>query len=286
MADYRDLWSPAKIFSPTTTRQQSQSTKDWTYADQWLRTRYHPRPVPPFERTPDTLKALLALAAANEAADDERALAKKVKERTLDALQKRDAEAEHLTAEGVRALNSLALLAVAVDAEGTGTVELANQLITLTKHEFALTQQSQHLQHLHTRLESDLATLTASITRLTHGAEYRVPAELAAQVGEWGRATRHLAGKVDDYRERLQDSGGGGAGGKGGEGTTVEALIECEKEVLALKERVLDLEARVKAFQGLPPERDLARVEVERVERELAGLEERREALYDNMVGG
>lgn len=136
MADYRDLWSPAKIFSPTAARQHTQSTKDWTYADQWLRTRYHPRPVPPFERTPDTLKALLALAAANEAADDERALAKKVKERTLEALQKRDKEAaeagaenvlaaveEHLTAEGVRALNSLALLAVAVDAEGTGTVE-------------------------------------------------------------------------------------------------------------------------------------------------------------------
>lgn len=152
--------------------------------------------------------------------------------------------------------------------------------MTLTKHEFALTQQSQHLQHLRTRLASDLASLNASITRLTHGAEYRVPAELAAQVGEWGRATRHLAGKVDDYRERLQGAGGGG------EGTTVEALIECEKEVLALKEQVLDLEARVKAFQGLPPERDLARVEVERVERELAGLEERREALYDNMVGG
>ncbi|KAI5842541.1 hypothetical protein DFP73DRAFT_632746 [Morchella snyderi] len=299
MADYRDIWSPAKIFSPTTARQHTQASKDWTYADQWLRSRYHPRPVPPFERTPDTLKALLALAAANEAADDERALAKKVKERTLEALQKRDAEAaatagtedvlaaveEQLTPEGVRALNSLALLTVAVGAEGTGTTELASRLITLTKHEFALSQQSLHLTALQTRLEHDLATLSAAVTRLAHGAEYSVPAELAGQVGEWGRATRHLAGKVDDYRERLQAEEVGG-GGRGREGVTVEALIEKEREVLALKERVLDLEARVKGFQGLPPERDLARVEVERVERELAELEEKREALYDNMVGG
>ncbi|KAH0609540.1 uncharacterized protein H6S33_013026 [Morchella sextelata] len=290
MADYRDIWSPAKIFSPTATR-HSQSSKDWTYADQWLRTRYHPRPVPPFERTPDTLKALLALAAANEAADDERALAKKVKEHTLEALQKRDADSagesenvlaaveEHLTAEGVRALNSLALLAVAVGAERVERTELATRLITLSKHEHALSQQSLHLRALHSRLETDLATLNGAIARLAHGGEYVVPAELAGQVGEWGRATRHLAGKVDDYRERLRDEGERA-------GVTVEELIEKEREVLALKERVLDLEARVKGFQGLPPERDLARVEVERVERELAGLEARREALYDNMVGG
>lgn len=66
---------------------------------------------------------------------------------------------------------------------------------------------------------------------------------------------------------------------------TVEALIDQEKAVLALKEHVLNLEAQARGFQGLPPEKDLARLEVERVAAELQGLLGRREKLYDGMVG-
>lgn len=55
--------------------------------------------------------------------------------------------------------------------------------------------------------------------------------------------------------------------------------------MLALKEHVLNLEAQVGGFQGLPPEKDLARLEVERVAVELQELLGRRERLYDGMVG-
>lgn len=61
--------------------------------------------------------------------------------------------------------------------------------------------------------------------------------------------------------------------------------MEQEKAVLALKEHVLNLEAQARGFQGLPPGKDLARLEVERVAMELAELEARREKLYDGMVG-
>lgn len=139
MADYRDIWSPAKVFSPSAARQQSQLAKDWSYVDQWLTARYHPQPVPSFERNPDTLKALLALAAANETADEERALEKKVKEKALTELKKRDEEIaaegeesvltsieEHLTPDGTRALNSIALLSVALGSTSTSSTKYSS----------------------------------------------------------------------------------------------------------------------------------------------------------------
>lgn len=47
---------------------------------------------------------------------------------------------------------------------------------------------------------------------------------------------------------------------------------------------MLQLEAKAKGYQGLPANEDLARLEVERAEAELAELIQKREALYDKMV--
>lgn len=65
------------------------AAKDWTYIDQWLTSHYRPNPVPPFERNPATLKALLALASANETADEEVALKRQVQAKALRELKDR-----------------------------------------------------------------------------------------------------------------------------------------------------------------------------------------------------
>ena len=44
------------------------------------------------------------------------------------------------------------------------------------------------------------------------------------------------------------------------------------------------LESEVKAYQGLPPDRDLARLEVERVEGEWREVEARKEREYEKVV--
>jgi HAUS augmin-like complex subunit 1 len=135
MADFNSIWSPAKVFSPTTAKQTSLQQKDWTYVDQFLSSRFAPNPVPKFERNPDTLRVLLALTAANEAADEEKFLELRVKEKTLAELRKRDTEweesrmgkrksllsavEENLTPEGTRCLNSVALLSVALASNST-----------------------------------------------------------------------------------------------------------------------------------------------------------------------
>ncbi len=52
----------------------------------WLSNKYRGRSVPPFERNEATLSALLSLAAANERADEETELLRKVQEEALKEL--------------------------------------------------------------------------------------------------------------------------------------------------------------------------------------------------------
>ncbi len=53
-----------------------------------------------------------------------------------------------------------------------------------------------------------------------------------------------------------------------------------EHEVRDLEKRVRGLEGRVRGFEGMPPDRDMALIEVERLRRELEGLARRREGLF------
>ena len=57
----------------------------------------------------------------------------------------------------------------------------------------------------------------------------------------------------------------------------IKALSNEEKRIEELKEGVVRLESEVKAYQGLPPDKDLARLEVERVEGEWREVEARKE---------
>ncbi|KAF8541896.1 hypothetical protein BDD12DRAFT_827207 [Trichophaea hybrida] len=297
MTDFDSIWSPAKVFSPTVAKQQSLQQKDWIYVDQFLSTRFAPDPVPKFERNPDTLKALLALASANESADEEKALEHRVKEKALDELQKRDAAMEesrkgkgepllvgveeHLTPEGRRCLNSVALLSVALGSNSTEPQKLSSHLVALSSQEASIAQQTNRIDTLHSRLQTELSSLREALRNLENGEEHKLPLDLTTRVTEWTRTTRHLRNKTEDYKDRLQAM----EAVLPTEGLTVPALIRQEQDILVLKELVLDLEAQAKGFQGLPPEKDLARLEVERVQGELEELEAKRERLYDGMIG-
>ena len=61
-------------------------------------------------------------------------------------------------------------------------------------------------------------------------------------------------------------------------------IVAEEKNILELKEQVLELEARSKGYQGLPPEKDLARLELERATAEMEELVQKREELYERMA--
>ncbi|KAI1804612.1 hypothetical protein F4811DRAFT_268167 [Daldinia bambusicola] len=94
--------SQAAIFSPSVARAAASTAKDWSYVDTWLRSVFSnsspsssrgSRP-PHFERNPETLKALLALAAANEAADDHREQLFRVEQAALDEIRAAEKDRE------------------------------------------------------------------------------------------------------------------------------------------------------------------------------------------------
>lgn len=59
------------LFSPSKAAEQQRLAKDWNYVHQFLRQKYpSPQKVPKFEENEETLRMLLALAAANEKADE------------------------------------------------------------------------------------------------------------------------------------------------------------------------------------------------------------------------
>lgn len=74
------------LFSPSKARQQQAQAKDWIFVDSWLSKKYHPKPVPAFERDEETLQALMTLVAFNERADEEQALVARVERQALNEL--------------------------------------------------------------------------------------------------------------------------------------------------------------------------------------------------------
>jgi HAUS augmin-like complex subunit 1 len=80
-------WSPGAIFSPSQARQQQVQAKDWNFIDTWLSAKCSPKSAPPFERTNETLKALLALARCNETADEEKVLVARLEAKALEELK-------------------------------------------------------------------------------------------------------------------------------------------------------------------------------------------------------
>jgi HAUS augmin-like complex subunit 1 len=144
-----------------------------------------------------------------------------------------------------------------------------------------LAQRATHIAILHEQLECMQTRLTDLLEELKAPA-FDAPTTLARETNELQRATKHLNAKRTEYDTRL-------AALK----TTVELpdvgimeIVKEEKALEALKERVAEKEARVKAYQGLPHDKDLAKLEVERVRREVRKLVGQRDRLFEELVEG
>ncbi|KAH0558801.1 hypothetical protein GP486_004555 [Trichoglossum hirsutum] len=287
-------WSPGAIFSPSQARHQLAQAKDWNYIDTWLSAKYSPKSAPPFERNNETLKILLALASWNESVDEERALVAKVEAKALEELKaetEADADAEvlealnhNLTRDGRQSLESIAALSVSLGAASVDQAKYlaahptTRNIIGLTKLKFDLEQQAQRTKALHEKLLSDLDLLRNTLTKVQSD-EFVPPPSLPQKTAEWNRTTKILTAKVQEYRDRLA-----ALNNDEQPSPSLPEVIAKEKEVAALKARVLHLETQAKAFQGLPHDMDLARLEVERVRRELEMLTRQRDKLFEGLV--
>ena len=295
----------AAIFSPSVARIAASTAKDWNYVDSWLTSKFHGRSPPPFERNPDTLKALLALAALNEAADEDRDLVARAEAaalnelsvendyRTLDGASldsapksmsavKEDilcAIEDNLTREGKAALDALATTAVKLGVAYPEPESLGRRLVQLQTQNFDLEQAAERVSVLRRYIESESAKMDTTLKTL-EGEEYRPASDLAKQNLEIQRIIKAMAAKVPELKSKAFAL----AASVGFPSVTSEDIQREEEAYFDILSRRKDLEAQIKAFQGLPPDTDAAREELESRRSELRSLTQRRDAVFEGLV--
>ena len=305
---------PSALFSPSKAAQQRAQAQDWHHVDTWLASKYQGRSVPTFERNEQTLKAFLALVAANEKADEERELLWSIQKEALAELKRQkvrlncDSQKLHvstiqskeltpqneqdpsptsttailttltssLTAQGRSSLEALSSASTTLDSPSATPAILAQTILSRTQTSQTLSQTLLRLTHLQRRLENELISLRAQLQELRSPA-FQTPLPLQRQTLEWNRNTKQLRTKIGEYNERL-------AAVEGNDGGLIEEVVRREKMVLEMGERVRELEGRVDAFKGLPKDRDEARREVEKVGKELGRLQRKRDRMFEGLV--
>ncbi|KAK2746269.1 hypothetical protein FQN55_005697 [Onygenales sp. PD_40] len=280
------------LMSPSKARQAASQAKDWAYINSWLNRKYAPNPVPHFERNEDTLKTLLALAAANDSADDEEAILHRAREETIRNLLAQeetspDSPAElldtieaNLDDKGAKFLDELAETAVLLGTFTPDIGELGHGIMDLTREEFDAAEQVRRIESLQAYLEKELEALRLQMVELKREEIYEMPAELPAQTAEWVRGTKLLNAKLEEYQDRISTFDEIG----NHQGPRIEQLMAEEESVLRIREAVKTLEGRVKMFQGLPPNVQDAKKELERAEREYRVLVHKRDTMFENLV--
>lgn len=228
--------------------------------------------------------------------------------------------ASSLPPAALSALHTLSALAPALNALLPSTPDtMALSLAQLTRAESETAQQLARVESLHQQLKSEHvlaqelldklrgeSSSSATMTSNTapsgsgNGGQFQTPAGLMAKTGEWQRGSKQLGTKLGEYRERarrLEKSVGysgprgnhrhpRGAHGKGGNTGSIgipELRVE-ERELRDLEARVRGLEGRVRGFEGLPPDKEMALLEVERMRRELEGLVRKRDGMFEGLV--
>lgn len=280
--------SPSAIFSPSVARQQLAAAKDWNYIDSWLSTKFSGK-TPPFERNSETLKALLALAALNESADEERDLLARVESKALQDLRA-NTEADPnagilnqldgaLTPEGEASLNALSSLSVLLNQPVADTENLGRRIIDLQVTSYSLDQASDRISILEKQLNTELDRINNLIKDLESDA-YRCPPNLEKQTTDYQRRTKALAAQLPDLKDRVASL----SAATGIPGTTVEDVKSEEQKFKDMMAKVNVLEDEVKKYHGLPQDTDLARLELEGLRVELRDLTRQRDSMFEGLV--
>ena len=281
--------SPSTVFSPSIARQQLAAQKDWNYVDSWLSSKFFGKTPPPFERNPDTLKALLALASLNETADEERELLARTEAKALQQLQDKE-EVNHngdllrmletgLTSEGKTSLDVLAELSVELGQPVFDTEKMARKLIELQATTFDLEQVTERVGILEKNLRNELDMVLRMKEELD-GKVYHAGDVVAKETVDYQRKAKLLAAKLPEIRNRLTAL----SGTKGEAKITVADVKQEEDRFRETMKKVKDLEAQVKSYHGLPQDTDLARLELEQLRVELRELTQQRDNMFEGLV--
>ncbi|KAJ5823407.1 hypothetical protein N7447_005747 [Penicillium robsamsonii] len=284
------------LVSPAKARQAAIQAKDWAYVNSWLNRQYAPKPVPKFERNENTLRVLLTLAAANDAADEEAALQQRAHEEAVQAykireeFERKDPHEQQknqlldevemcLDDTGRCDLEDLADSAVALgNTLDPSPGDLGQSIVELTVEEFEAQEQIAKVDTLHSYLQRELARLQAEFEELKTDVAYETPSDIQSLTSEWTRGTKTLAIKVGEYQDRITS-----LEKIQPRGPTIEELMAEEENVIRMRETVKALQGRVRAYHDLPKDTPGARTKYKELERELGQLKRQRDSIVGSI---
>ena len=280
--------------SPSKAAQAESESRAWQGVTSFLKPLFHPDPIPHFERNPDTLNALLNLVSHSESVTEQKSLIASTQAIAVQELEARLAEdptvgileavEDSLTEEGKQALDTLASLSVTLGGTSTDPKVMATSMVKVKRTECEIDQQIQRVETLHQQLKAEHARAEELLARL-RGEEFQAPKNLPQKTGEWTRGAKQLDMKLGEYRERAKRLEKSSSSKKAVEIGIPELKAE-EREIRELEARVSGLEGRVRGYEGLPPDKELALMEVEKMRRELEALARRRDAMFEGLVEG
>ncbi|THX93045.1 hypothetical protein D6D03_10226 [Aureobasidium pullulans] len=284
------------LFSPSKAAEQQRLAKDWTYIHSFLRKKYPaPSRVPKFEENEETLIALLALAAANEKADEGWSGVCGVEQMALRELEEEEKRKKQDTSDiNTTILNNLqsslskpgtsdllthATASIYLTSPSTSPTSLATHLLNLTTSLFSLTQQLSQTTSLQTSLQSQSSHLQSDLRTLT-SAPFTPEPNLPKRTSETLRQTKLLKAKIAEYDERLRNSSSS---------IPEPLLMEVEqagKAAEVLMQRLADVEGKIAIYEGVSPEPREVRRQMQDLRRELETWVRRRDELFEGLVGG
>ncbi|KAF6811161.1 hypothetical protein CPLU01_15168 [Colletotrichum plurivorum] len=288
------------IFSPSIARIAASTAKDWRYVDGWLASKFQGRSVPPFERNPDTLKALLSLATVNETADEERELVARaeftalkeigaarepsdvtpglpasatVRERILAAIQ------NHLTREGSTALDSMATLSCQLSAAYPDAEAIGRYMIILHAQAFEQEHMLVRVHIFRKYIEQESATAD-ELLRIMRSDDYKPADDLARQNVELQRKVKAMAVRIPELKDRVAILNQSVVL----HFPTIEQTAREESNYFELLAHKKDLDTQVLQFSSLPDDVRRARLQLDSVRAQLRAVVQRRDDVFENLV--
>ena len=167
---------------------------------------------------------------------------------------------------------------------------IAHALIQHTVTSQTLTNQLIHIQALQGYVDKQHSLLRTQLHQLQTDPAFTTPANLQRQTTEQTRQVKLLRTKIREYEDKLSSlqSSQSRSTTPGMNIASAEAIgdmLEQQKALDELRERVEGLEMQVAEYAALPADREAARKEVGKLEVRLDEVRRKRDELFEGLVG-
>jgi HAUS augmin-like complex subunit 1 len=180
---------------------------------------------------------------------------------------------------------------VALNTPTANPESMAHALVQHTMTAQNLTNQLVHIETLQSYLTSQQGLLRAQLNNLQTNPAFTAPSNLQRQTTEQTRQTKHLRTKIREHEDKLSSLQANQSrtmtpGSKYiGSAEAIGEMLEQQKALDELRERVEGVEREVAEFASLPADREAARKEVGKLEVRLDEVRRKRDDIFEGLVG-